>query len=157
MGAGIEPGVLAATFKAYDVRGTVPDQVDEHLARLTGGAFVALTSAGRVVVGHDMRPSSPSLAGAFAEGAAAAGADVVMIGLASTDQLYFASGHLGHPGAMFTASHNPAQYNGIKLCRENAQPIGDAPARHILIPLYAAGLWLAVNITPGSSRWPEAK
>ncbi|MFC5178552.1 phosphomannomutase/phosphoglucomutase [Nocardioides taihuensis] len=124
MGAGIDPGVLDATFKAYDVRGTVPDQVDEDLARLTGGAFVALTGAGRVVVGHDMRPSSPSLAGAFAEGAAAAGADVVMIGLSSTDQLYFASGHLGLPGAMFTASHNPAQYNGIKLCRAHAQPIG---------------------------------
>ena len=70
-----------------------------------------------VVVGHDMRPSSPGLADAFATGATEAGADVVMIGLASTDMLYFASGHLGHPGAMFTASHNPAQYNGIKLCR----------------------------------------
>jgi phosphomannomutase len=77
-----------------------------------------------VVVGHDMRPSSPGLAEAFAQGASGAGADVVHIGLASTDGLYFASGHLGHPGAMFTASHNPAQYNGIKLCRAGAQPIG---------------------------------
>jgi len=76
------------------------------------------------VVGHDMRPSSPGMAGAFADGAAQAGADVVLIGLASTDQLYFASGHLGHPGAMFTASHNPAAYNGIKMCRAGAAPIG---------------------------------
>jgi phosphomannomutase len=75
-------------------------------------------------VGHDMRPSSPGMAGAFAAGASEAGADVVMIGLASTDQLYFASGHLGHAGAMFTASHNPAQYNGIKMCRAYAVPIG---------------------------------
>jgi phosphomannomutase len=114
----------AAVFKAYDVRGVVPDQIDEHLARRTGSAFVRVTGADTVVVGHDMRPSSPALAGAFAAGEADAGADIVMIGLASTDQLYFASGHLGHPGAMFTASHNPAQYNGIKLCRAGAQPIG---------------------------------
>jgi phosphomannomutase len=114
----------AAVFKAYDVRGVVPGQIDEHLARRTGAAFVSVTGADTVVVGHDMRPSSPALAGAFAAGAADAGADVVMIGLASTDQLYFASGHLGHPGAMFTASHNPAQYNGIKMCRSGAQPIG---------------------------------
>jgi phosphomannomutase len=113
-----------AVFKAYDVRGVVPDQVDEVLARRTGTAFVQVVGAATVVVGHDMRPSSPAMAGAFADGAADAGADVVMIGLASTDQLYFASGHLGCPGAMFTASHNPAQYNGIKLCRAGAQPIG---------------------------------
>jgi phosphomannomutase len=77
-----------------------------------------------VVVGHDMRASSPGMAGAFADGATEAGADVILVGLASTDQLYFASGHLGHPGVMFTASHNPAQYNGIKMCRANAVPIG---------------------------------
>ncbi len=120
----LDPDVVRAIFKAYDVRGTVPDQVDEELARRTGAAFVSVTDAGTVVVGHDMRPSSPGLAGAFAEGASGAGADVVHIGLASTDGLYFASGHLGHPGAMFTASHNPAQYNGIKLCRAGAQPVG---------------------------------
>jgi phosphomannomutase len=114
----------AAVFKAYDVRGVVPDQLDEHLARRTGAAFVSVAVADTVVVGHDMRASSPALAGAFADGAADAGADVVMIGLASTDELYFASGRLGHPGAMFTASHNPARYNGIKLCRAGAQPIG---------------------------------
>ncbi len=119
-----EHGDLTAIFKAYDVRGTVPDQIDVALARDVGNAFVAVTGADKVVVGHDMRPSSPDLSRAFAEGAAAAGADVTLIGLASTDQLYFASGHLARPGAMFTASHNPAQYNGIKMCRAHAQPIG---------------------------------
>src|SRR6476661_199180 len=117
---------LSAVFKAYDVRGTVPDQIDEDLARAVGSAFVQETDAVStgVVVGHDMRPSSPGMAAAFAAGAAAAGADVTMIGLASTDQLYFASGRLGAPGAMFTASHNPARYNGIKLCRAEAAPVG---------------------------------
>jgi phosphomannomutase len=119
-----DPANTHALFKAYDVRGTVPDQLDEILARRTGSAFVDVIGATSVVVGHDMRPSSPGLASAFAAGAAEAGADVVVIGLASTDQLYFASGQLGMPGAMFTASHNPAQYNGIKMCRAGAQPIG---------------------------------
>jgi phosphomannomutase len=120
----LAPANLGAVFKAYDVRGLVPEQVDENLARATGRAFVRVVGATEVVVGHDMRPSSPGMAGAFADGATEAGADVVLIGLASTDQLYFASGHLGRPGVMFTASHNPAQYNGIKLCRTNATPIG---------------------------------
>ncbi|WP_435769777.1 phosphomannomutase/phosphoglucomutase [Nocardioides sp. SYSU DS0651] len=115
---------LDKVFKAYDVRGTVPDQLDEDLARATGAAYVEVLGVDALVIGYDMRPSSPALAGAFADGATAAGADVTMIGLASTDQLYFASGHLGLPGAMFTASHNPAQYNGIKLCRAHAQPVG---------------------------------
>jgi phosphomannomutase len=119
-----DPATLDAIFKAYDVRGTVPDQIDDSLARSVGGAFVKVVDATTVVVGHDMRPSSPDLAAAFAEGASEAGADVILIGLAATDQLYFASGHFGHPGAMFTASHNPAQYNGIKLCRTHAQPVG---------------------------------
>src|SRR6478609_9499644 len=119
-----DPAALAATFKAYDVRGTVPDQIDEDLARRVGNAFVTVTGAEAVVVGHDMRPSSPGMSRAFAEGAALAGADVVLIGLASTDQLYFASGRLKRPGAMFTASHNPARYNGIKMCRSEAAPIG---------------------------------
>jgi phosphomannomutase len=127
-----DPANTHTVFKAYDVRGTVPDQIDEELSRRTGVAFVAVTGATTVVVGHDMRPSSPALAAAFAAGAADAGADVVMIGLASTDQLYFASGHLGHPGAMFTASHNPARYNGIKLCRAGAVPVGaDSGLREI--------------------------
>ena len=113
-----------AIFKAYDVRGVVSDQLDEELARATGVAYVEVLGVDALVVGYDMRPSSPSLAGAFADGATSAGADVTMIGLASTDQLYFASGHLNLPGAMFTASHNPAQYNGIKMCRALAQPVG---------------------------------
>jgi phosphomannomutase len=125
-----DPANARAVFKAYDVRGTVPDQLDERLARRTGSAFVRVTRAEAVVVGHDMRPSSPGLAAAFAAGATGAGADVVMIGLASTDELYFASGHLGIPAAMFTASHNPAQYNGIKLCRAGAQPVGAETGLH---------------------------
>jgi len=119
-----DPANLAAIFKAYDVRGTVPDQIDDDLAHRVGNAFVAVTAAERVVVGHDMRPSSPGMSRAFAEGAVLAGAEVTLIGLASTDQLYFASGRLEQPGAMFTASHNPAQYNGIKMCRAFASPIG---------------------------------
>jgi phosphomannomutase len=132
---------LAAVFKAYDVRGTVPEQIDDELARAVGSAFVSVTGSagGAVVVGHDMRPSSPAMAQAFAEGAASAGADVVMIGLASTDQLYFASGHLGVPGAMFTASHNPAQYNGIKMCRANAVPLGVDTGLTAVRDLVAAG------------------
>src|SRR3954471_4460045 len=121
---GVDPDVVRAVFKAYDVRGLAPEQIDEELARATGRAHTQVTGAATVVVGHDMRPTSPRLADAFAAGAAEAGADVVMIGLASTDMLYFASGHLGVPGAMFTASHNPAQYNGIKMCRANAVPLG---------------------------------
>ncbi|MET7615737.1 phosphomannomutase/phosphoglucomutase [Streptomyces sp. NPDC005408] len=115
---------LSQIVKAYDVRGVVPDQWDEALAELFGAAFVQVTDADAIVVGHDMRPSSPGLSGAFARGAAARGADVTLIGLCSTDQLYFASGHFGLPGAMFTASHNPAQYNGIKMCRAGAAPVG---------------------------------
>lgn len=113
-----------AIFKAYDVRGIVGDQLDGELARATGGAFVEVLGVDAVVIGYDMRPSSPALAAEFAAGATAAGADVTMIGLASTDQLYFATGHLDLAGAMFTASHNPAQYNGIKMCRAQALPVG---------------------------------
>ncbi|MEV0963314.1 phosphomannomutase/phosphoglucomutase [Streptomyces sp. NPDC049910] len=115
---------LSQIVKAYDVRGVVPDQWDESLAELFGSAFVQVTGADAIVVGHDMRPSSPGLSGAFARGAAARGADVTMIGLCSTDQLYSASGQLVLPGAMFTASHNPARYNGIKMCRAGATPVG---------------------------------
>ena len=130
---------LGQIFKAYDVRGVVPDQVDEHLARAVGAAFVAVTGADGVVVGHDMRPSSPGMAAAFAEGASRAGADVTMIGLASTDQLYFASGRLGLPGAMFTASHNPARYNGVKLCRAHAVPVGEQTGLREIRDRVAAG------------------
>jgi phosphomannomutase len=119
---------LGTIVKAYDIRGVVPDELDEEVARAVGGAVVevldVLDGPGSVVVGHDMRPSSQPLVQAFADGVTARGADVLHIGLASTDQLYFASGFLGLPGAMFTASHNPAQYNGIKLCRAGAAPVG---------------------------------
>ncbi len=122
---------LAATVhrvvKAYDVRGLVGEEIDEPLVTALGAAFAKLMrgeGAGRVAIGHDMRDSSPSLAAAFAAGVMSQGLDVVRIGLSSTDQLYFASGLLDCPGAMFTASHNPAAYNGIKLCRAAAKPVG---------------------------------
>ncbi|HKC28644.1 MAG TPA: phosphomannomutase/phosphoglucomutase [Jatrophihabitans sp.] len=115
---------LSALVKAYDVRGIVPDQLNEPIARAIGAAFVDVTGADRIVTAHDMRESGPGLARAFAEGALHRGASVVEAGLASTDMLYFATGHLAIPGAMFTASHNPAQYNGIKMCRANAVAIG---------------------------------
>ena len=139
MPATTEPANVERVFKAYDVRGTFPDQIDPELAAAVGDAFVRVVDAAQVVVGHDMRPSSPALASAFAEGAAAAGADVTMIGLASTDQLYFASGHLGVAGAMFTASHNPAQYNGIKLCRALAAPVGADTGLREIAAMVAAG------------------
>ncbi|MGW0827015.1 phosphomannomutase/phosphoglucomutase [Streptomyces sp. NPDC002845] len=115
---------LSTIVKAYDVRGVVPDQWDEPLAELFGAAFAQVTGADALVTGHDMRPSSPGLSRAFARGAAARGVNVTEIGLCSTDQLYYASGALNLPGAMFTASHNPAQYNGIKMCRAGAAPVG---------------------------------
>jgi phosphomannomutase len=115
---------LSKIIKAYDIRGLVPEEIDEELAYAVGGAFVRLTDAKAIVTAHDMRTSSGPLSAAFARGANAQGADVVEAGLASTDMLYFASGRLDMPGAMFTASHNPAKYNGIKLCRAGAAPVG---------------------------------
>jgi phosphomannomutase len=117
---------LSGIVKAYDIRGVVGEQLDADLVRDFGAAFALLIKpeAPSVVIGHDMRDSSPGLAAAFAEGVTSQGLDVVSIGLASTDQLYFASGSLNMPGAMFTASHNPAKYNGIKLCRAGASPVG---------------------------------
>ena len=114
----------AKIFKAYDIRGIVPDQLDEDAAEVIGAAFARLTGAASVVTVHDMRVSSAPLAAAFGRGATAQGADVVSGGLGSTDMLYYASGSLGMAGAMITASHNPAKYNGIKLCREGARPVG---------------------------------
>jgi phosphomannomutase len=114
-------------IKAYDVRGLVGEEIDESLTADIGAAFARLMraeGARQVAIGHDMRESSPSLAAAFASGVTSQGLDVVRIGLSSTDQLYFASGLLDCPGAMFTASHNPAAYNGIKLCRAGAKPVG---------------------------------
>ena len=134
------PDNVHRVFKAYDVRGLVGDEVDDDLARAVGAAFVEVVGRDRgVVVGHDMRPSSPGMAQAFAEGAASRGAGVTLIGLASTDQLYFASGDLGRPGAMFTASHNPAAYNGIKMCRANAVPVGLDTGLAEIRDLVAAG------------------
>lgn len=119
---------LSSIIKAYDVRGIVPDQLDAELAHDIGAAFVSVLRADQhvdaIVIGHDMRDSGPDLVASFADGVREQGCDVVLIGLASTDQLYFASGMFGLPGAMFTASHNPAQYNGIKLCRAGAAPVG---------------------------------
>jgi phosphomannomutase len=114
-------------IKAYDVRGLVGAEIDESFVADVGAAFARLMrseGARQVVVGYDMRDSSPSLAAAFGAGVTGQGLDVVRIGLASTDQLYFAAGLLDCPGAMFTASHNPAAYNGIKLCRAGAKPVG---------------------------------
>jgi phosphomannomutase len=120
---------FAAIFKAYDVRGTYPDQIDAAMCRAIGAAFarfaIAEDGATRIVLARDMRPSGVELSAAFAQGAIGQGVDVVDVGLASTDLLYFASGRLGAPGAMFTASHNPAQYNGIKMCLSGAKPVGE--------------------------------
>ncbi|SEF97069.1 phosphomannomutase [Thermomonospora echinospora] len=117
-------GDVAKIFKAYDIRGVVPEEFDEGIAEAVGAAFVRVTGAARVVTAHDMRPSSEPLAAAFARGATGQGADVVEAGLGSTDLLYYASGSLDLPGVMFTASHNPARYNGMKMCRAGARPIG---------------------------------
>jgi len=123
-------GDLAAIFKAYDVRGLAPGEFDPPMARRIGAAFARLVadedpSVTRVLVARDMRPTGVELVAAFADGVCAQGLDVVDLGLASTDLLYFAAGSLEAPGAMFTASHNPAQYNGIKFCRSGARPVGE--------------------------------
>ena len=119
---------FADIFKAYDIRGLVDVEIDVDFAFATGVAFARFLQIerepGTIVIGEDMRPSSPILADAFSAGATSLGMDVIRIGLASTDMLYFASGKLGLPGAMFTASHNPAEYNGIKLCLSDARPVG---------------------------------
>jgi phosphomannomutase len=119
---------LSTIIKAYDVRGVVPDEWDEKTARAIGAAFaefvISDSGATAVVTAHDMRESSIPLSRAFAEGVISRGVDVIEAGLGSTDLLYFAAGSLDLPGAMFTASHNPAQYNGIKMCRAGAAPIG---------------------------------
>ncbi len=117
-------GRTATVFKAYDVRGTVPDQLDAELCQALGGAFVRFGQLDEVLVARDMRQSGIELSGAFAEGARAEGAAVTDIGLASTDMMYFASGRRDAAGAMFTASHNPSRYNGVKLCLPGARPVG---------------------------------
>lgn len=143
---------LSALIKAYDVRGVVPEELNPTVARAIGAAFADVvvlpeaTERPQVVIANDMRPSGPELVGAFADGLAARGVDVIRIGLASTDGLYFASGVLGIPGAMFTASHNPAQYNGIKLCRAGARPVGQDSGLTTVREL--AGDYLAAGAVP---------
>ncbi|MEV5887117.1 phosphomannomutase/phosphoglucomutase [Streptomyces sp. NPDC052020] len=110
--------------KAYDIRGVVDEELDERLVEVFGACFARLAQARAVVLGHDMRPSSPRLAEAFTRGVLGQGADLVHVGQVSTDMLYYASGALGLPGAMITASHNPPHCNGVKLCRAHAVPVG---------------------------------
>jgi phosphomannomutase len=140
---------LSAIVKAYDIRGVVGEQLDADVVRDLGAAFARLVGGATVAIGHDMRDSSPGLAAAFAEGVNAQGLDVVWIGLASTDMLYFASGHLDLPGAMFTASHNPARYNGIKLCRAGAAPVGQDSGLAQIRAEAEQGV-PAADVTPGT-------
>jgi len=141
----------AKIFKAYDIRGIVPDELDEAVAAAAGAALVRLTGADAVVTVHDMRTSSGPLADAFGQGAASQGAEVISGGLGSTDMLYYASGSLDVPGAMVTASHNPAKYNGIKLCRAGARPVGQdtglAEVREMAVNGIPAGQTPAGKIT----------
>lgn len=135
-----------AVIKAYDVRGVVGDQegqINEGFVRDVGASFARLMraeGAKSVVVGHDMRDSSPGLAAAFIEGVTAQGLDAVNLGLTSTDELYYAAGVGECPGAMFTASHNPAQYNGIKLCRAGAKPVGQGTGLERIVDELVAGV-----------------
>lgn len=149
---------LDQIIKAYDVRGTYPDQLNAELAREVGVAFVEVLGirkseggAGAIVIGHDMRPSGPELVAAFADGVMSQGVDVVEIGLASTDALYFASGHLDLPGAMFTASHNPAEYNGIKLCKAGAAPVGQESGLGEIKSMISAGWKSSYNGEVGTA------
>ncbi len=119
-----DPRVLDDIVKAYDVRGTVPDQVNTDVAYALGVGFARFCNTPRVLVARDMRPSGPELVEAFSRGVMEQGCDIVDLGLASTDLVYYAAGTLDAPGAMFTASHNPAQYNGVKFCLSGARPVG---------------------------------
>jgi phosphomannomutase len=147
---------LDATFKAYDIRGTVPDQLDEALVERIGAAFARFAAdtdgATSILVAHDMRPSSPGFAEALARGAVSQGVDVVHLGLASTDLLFWAAGHFDAPGAMLTASHNPAQYNGVKLCLSGAKPVGADTGLGQIKADVAAGLAPAATSGSVSSR-----
>lgn len=156
------PAARLSIIKAYDVRGTVPDQLDPVFAESLGAAFVRVVAASRVVIGRDMRDSGPELVAAFARGAMSQGADVIDMGLASTDALYFASGHLGIPGAMVTASHNPAEYNGFKLCKAQAAPVGQETGLREIRDLMEAGVpafdgpagsLQAVDLMPGYAEF----
>lgn len=146
---------LDTIIKAYDVRGLVDKQLTPDLAFAIGSAFATFLQEERepstIIIGEDMRPSSPKLAKAFSDGATSQGMDVIRIGLASTDMLYFASGHLNLPGAMFTASHNPAAYNGIKLCKSQAKPIGQESGLLRIKDLVISGVPIA-NRPVGKER-----
>ncbi len=137
---------LGRIFKAYDVRGVVPDDLDDDLARTIGGAYATITDGRPILIGRDCRLSSPGLAAALAEGVTAQGSDVIDLGLASTDLLYFASGSLDLPGIMITASHNPKQYNGLKFCRSGARPVGEDTGLRDIRALVETGL------TPSAHR-----
>src|SRR4051812_46983063 len=139
---------LDEIFKAYDIRGTYPDQIDAEAVRRIGAAFARFAGAPTILMARDMRPSGVELCAAFAEGATSQGVDVVDLGLASTDLIYYASGVLDAPGAMFTASHNPAGYNGIKLTLAGAKPVGEDSGLHDIKAL-AAEL-LAPTGAPGT-------
>jgi phosphomannomutase len=141
---------LNAIVKAYDIRGIVPEQLDASASYAFGVAFSKFTKASAIVVAHDMRPSGPELVDAFQRGALAHGVDVTNVGLASSDLLYYASGKFNMPGAMFTASHNPAQYNGIKCCLAGARSIGiDNGLREMLE--------IATAVLDGKEPTPAAK
>lgn len=134
---------VTKVIKAYDVRGVVGVDIDADFIREVGSAFGYLMrneGATKVAVGHDMRPSSPELTQAFADGVTAQGVDVIALGLTSTDQLYYASGVMDCPGAMFTASHNPAEYNGIKMCRSGARPVGQETGLGTIIDMLVEGV-----------------
>src|SRR3954452_9399784 len=131
---------LDAIFKAYDIRGLVPDELDADLAWKIGAAFAHFTGAPTILVARDMRPSGQALSEAFAAGANSQGVDVVDLGLASTDLIYYAAGKLDAPGAMFTASHNPAGYNGIKLCLAGAAPVGEETGLREIKAMAESGL-----------------
>jgi phosphomannomutase len=139
---------LDRIFKAYDVRGVVPDELDADLARRIGAAFAEWTTAPAILLGRDCRLSSPELAAAIAEGATSRGADVVDLGLASTDLLYFAAGSQDLPGIMLTASHNPKQYNGLKFCLAGARPVGEETGLRDIRAIVEAGPRPAVD-APG--------
>jgi phosphomannomutase len=141
--------VLDTIFKAYDIRGIVPDQLNADVARSVGAAFAAFAKSPRILVSRDMRPSGIELKEAFAEGVTAAGVDVADLNLTSTDEMYYASGALDSPGAMFTASHNPSTYNGIKLCLAGAAPVGEDSGLADIKAAVAKGVFPAAD-RPGS-------
>jgi phosphomannomutase len=143
---------LDTIFKAYDIRGLVPEQLDADLAWKIGAAFARFTGAPSILVARDMRPSGQALSEAFAAGANSQGADIVDLGLASTDLIYYAAGRFDAPGAMFTASHNPAGYNGIKLCLAGAAPVGEETGLREIKAMVEAGVPAASTAGSVTSR-----